>query len=144
MKYLFLILIFVSIIEAKLIRKNSVDVVYDTQTNLMWVDSISVVKLQKTHEESILYCDNLIFAGYSNWRLPELEEFTTIVNKKNHKNYIAYAFKYNLPTGYWAKKAHWRTFWFYADYMNFISGTGYYDSRHKTKFVRCVRNMKEG
>lgn len=108
----------------------------------MWVDDTSVIKLKKTHEDATAYCEDLIFAGYSNWRVPEIEEFVTIVNKNNYKNYINRVFKYNVPDGYWARKAHWRTLWFYADYMHFISGTPYYDSRHKTKYVRCVRYIK--
>lgn len=142
MKFLMIILIFVSLINAKMMRKDNIEVVIDNKTNLMWQDDISVLKVLKTHEDATAYCDNLKHAGFFNWRIPEIEEFTTIVNKKNYKNYINYAFKYNVPDGYWARKAHWRTFWFYADYMHFISGTPYFDSRHKTKYVRCVRNLK--
>jgi hypothetical protein len=72
--------------------------------------------------------------------LPKIEEYELIVDKKNIKNYINKSFKFNIPDGYWAQKAHWRTLWFYADYMHFISGTAYFDSRHKKKYVRCVRN----
>ncbi|MGM0519141.1 MAG: DUF1566 domain-containing protein [Campylobacterota bacterium] len=129
-------------LTAAIFRQNSQDVVVDTTRSLMWQDNIEAVDVQKTHENALSYCDNLNFAGYTNWRLPKAQEYKSIVNKSNEKNYIDYAFKYNLPTGYWAHKAHWRTLWFYADYMNFISGTLYFDSRHKKKFVRCVRDMR--
>ena len=56
------------------------------------------------------------------------------------KNYVNKAFKYNVPDGYWAFKAHWRTLWFNADYMHFVSGTPYFDNRKKKKYVRCVKN----
>ena len=140
MKYLILFLIFVSLLDAQIYRKNS-QVVVDTQKLLMWADDISVVKVMKTHKEAIPYCEALVFAGYSDWRIPTIEEFKTIVDKKNFKNYINKAFRYNVPDGYWAQKAHWRTLWFNADYMHFVSGTAYYDGRHKTKYVRCVRNI---
>ena len=140
MKYLLLFLVFVSLLDAQIYRKNS-KVVVDTKEKLMWVDDISVVKIKKTHEDAIVYCQELVFGGYSDWRIPKIEEFETIVNKKNRKNYIQKAFKYNVPDGYWAERAHWRTFWFYADYMHFVSGTAYFDSRHKTKYVRCVRKI---
>jgi len=142
MKILIAFFIFISFLEANLQRKANIEVVLDKKNNLMWVDDTSVIKLKKTHEDATAYCEELIFAGYSNWRIPEIEEFTTIVDKNNYSNYIKRTFKYNVPDGYWARKAHWRTLWFYADYMHFISGTPYYDSRHKTKYVRCVRFIK--
>jgi len=139
-KYLILFLIFASLLDAQIYRKSS-NTVVDTKAKLMWVDNISVIKIQKTHEEAISYCGELSLGGYSNWRIPKIEEFELIVNKKNHKNYINRAFKYNVPDGYWAERSHWRTLWFYADYMHFISGTAYFDSRHKNKYVRCIRNI---
>ncbi|MGP2656655.1 DUF1566 domain-containing protein [Malaciobacter sp. WC5094] len=141
MKYIVFMVLICTLLQAQTFRKNSLKVVIDTNTNLMWIDTIDVLKIKKEHEKAIEYCENLVFAGYSNWRIPTIDEFKTIVNKKNHKNYINYAFKYNVPDGYWAFKAHWRTLWFYADYMHFISGTPYYDSRHKKKYVRCVRSI---
>ncbi len=108
----------------------------------MWIDNVTVIKLTKTHEDATKYCETLSYSGYDNWRVPEIEEFKLIVDKKNERNYINRAFRFNVPDGYWARKAHWRTFWFYADYMHFVSGTPYYDSRHKTKYVRCVRDIQ--
>ena len=140
MKYLILFLVFVSLMDAQIYRKSS-EIVVDTNAKLMWVDDISVVKVLKTHDDAITYCEQLSFAGYSNWRIPKIEEFELIVDKKNYKNYINKAFKYNVPDGYWAEESHWRTLWFYADYMHFVSGTAYFDSRHKNKYVRCVRNI---
>jgi len=142
MKFLAIVLVLFTFLDANIFRKANIEVVLDTKSNLMWVDDTSVIKIKKTHEDATAYCEELIFAGYSNWRIPEIEEFETIVNKSNYKNYIKKPFKYNVPDGYWARKAHWRTLWFYADYMHFISGTPYYDSRHKTKYVRCVRYIK--
>jgi len=142
MKFLMVVLIFVSLLDAKIYRKHNINVVIDDTRNLMWQDNSAVIKTLKTHEDATAYCEQSTHAGFMNWRIPEIEEFETIVNKKNFKNYINYAFKYNVPDGYWARKAHWRTFWFYADYMHFISGTPYFDSRHKTKYVRCVRTIE--
>lgn len=143
MKYLFLMfLVFSLTLQADFKRDRGSKVVVDTKNSLMWMDDISVVKTLKTHEDATTYCETLSFAGYTNWRIPEIEEFVLIVDKKNERNYINRAFRFNVPDGYWARKAHWRTFWFYADYMFFVSGTPYYDSRHKKKYVRCVRDMR--
>lgn len=142
MRYLLLImLIFSFSFSNSLKRDSSRNVVVDISNKLMWVDNVSNIKQRLTHEEAILYCQNLKYAGYSNWRIPEIEEYELIVDKGNERTYINRAFRFNLPEGYWARVAHWRTFWFYADYMHFVSGTPYYDSRHKTKLFRCVRNF---
>ena len=95
-----------------------------------------------SHKQAEPYCENLTYAGYSDWRLPHIDEFELIVNKKNTRTYINRAFRYNRAAGYWAETAHMRTFWFYADYMHFISGTPYYDNRDKSKYVRCVRDTR--
>ena len=140
MKYLFFLFILYTFVDARIYRDNSKEIVIDDKAKLMWIDDVSVIKVLKNHEDAEKYCKDLKYKEFTLWRLATIEEFELIVDKKNTKNYVNKAFKYNVPDGYWALKAHWRTLWFYADYMHFISGTAYYDSRHKTKYVRCVRN----
>lgn len=141
MKYLLVVFLLFSLGFSNNLKRSSSAVVVDNTNKLMWQDDVSVIKVKKNHEDAILYCEDLKHAGYTNWRIPTIEEFKTIVDKKNERNYINRAFRFNVPDGYWALKAHWRTLWFYADYMHFVSGTEYFDSRHKTKFVRCVRDF---
>lgn len=140
MKYLFLLLVFLSLLDAKIYRDGSKEVVLDDESKLMWVDDVSVIKNLMDHDEAKKYCENLNFIGFSDWRLAHIDEFETVVYKKNIKTNINFAFKYNVPDGYWASTAHWRTLWYNADYMHFVSGTPYYDNRKIKKYVRCVRN----
>ena len=140
MKYLLLLFVLFSFLDARIYRDSSREIVLDDTAKLMWNDDMSVVKVLKNHDEAEAYCQSSTFAGLKSWRLPKIEEYELIVDKKNEKNYINKSFNFNVPDGYWAHKAHWRTLWFYADYMHFVSGTPYFDSRHKKKYVRCVRN----
>lgn len=140
MKYLVFILIFISCLDAKIYRDDVKNVVLDDEKRLMWQDTKDNVTVLKTHEDAHTYCQELDLDGYTNWRVPEIEEYETIVYKKNTKTNINFAFRFNLRDAYWASQAHWRTFWFYADYMYFISGTPYYDNRKTLKYVRCVRD----
>ena len=140
MKFLFIISLFLSLLDAKIYRDSSKNVVLDDEARLMWIDDISVIKNSLSHDEAQVYCEGLNFIGFSDWRLAHIEEFERIVYKKNEKTNINFAFKYNLPEGYWATTAHWRTFWYNADYMHFVSGTPYYDNRKTKKYVRCIRN----
>lgn len=126
---------------ASLSRDGSSEVVTDRENKLVWQDNSAVIEVQLSQPEAMEYCKNLRLEGRNTWRLPTPEEFTTIVDKKNTLNYIAKAFKYNAPDGYWSDYVHWRTLWFYADYMHFISGTLYYDNKLKKKYVRCVRDF---
>lgn len=52
--------------------------VTDTQTNLMWQQTTAPATY--TWQNAILYCNNLVLAGYSDWRLPNLNELKTLVN----------------------------------------------------------------
>lgn len=140
MKYLLLVLVFLSLLDARIYRDNTKQVVLDDVTKLMWVDDISVIKNLMDHYEAEEYCNNLSFLNFSDWRLAHIDEFETIVFKKNVRTNVNSAFKYNVPDGYWASTAHWRTLWYNADYMHFVSGTPYYDNRKTKKYVRCVRN----
>ncbi|MFV0562219.1 DUF1566 domain-containing protein [Malaciobacter mytili] len=142
MKLLFCLLITTFLYANNFQRESNLNVVIDKTNKLMWQDSISVIKIKRTHKEAPTYCEELSHAGYADWRLPTIEEFKLIVDKKNEINSINRKFRYNVPDGYWAKKAHWRTFWYYADYIHFLSGTAYFDSRHKRKYIRCIRDMK--
>ncbi len=143
MKYLLVLLLSFSLLNALTLKRDrSNNTVIDMTNKLMWMDGIDNVKLMLDHHEAEDYCEELAYAGYTNWRLPHIDEFKLIVDKKNTKNYISRKFRYQQKAGYWAETAHFRTFWFYADYMFFISGTPYYDSRHKKKFVRCVRDIE--
>lgn len=142
MRYLFLMIIGSSLLFAVMNRDHSRDVVVDTNMGIMWQDDEDVVRIKKSQAGADEYCASLGLAGFDNWRLPTMMEFEAIVDKKNEKNYINRAFKYNVPDGYWSNKVKWRTLWFYADYMHFISGTPYYDNKKKLKYVRCVRQVK--
>ena len=142
MRYLILLLITTVLFSGSLQRNNSSETVIDQASKLIWMDNKDVVKLKLSHKEAVPYCEGLDYAGSSLWRIPTIEEFETIVDKNNHPLYINKAFRYNASSGYWAYQAHIRTFWFYADYMNFVSGTAYYDNRNKKKFVRCVRDIQ--
>ncbi len=141
MRYLILLLITTVLFANNLKRDGSLGVVTDSENKLVWIDNKDTIRLELSHKDAVPYCEDLEYAGYASWRLPDIEEFETIVDKKNLKTSINRAFKYNVPFGYWAYKAHMRTFWFYADYMNFVSGTAYYDNRNKNKLVRCVRDL---
>ncbi len=119
--------------------------IIDDQNKLMWQDSLENVKILLTQEHSVEYCKKLNFGGFSDWRLPNIEEYTTIIDKKRitSQPQINKAFKYIKQDDYWASDRTWiRNFGLYGYYVFFKSGTIYYQNRTYPKYVRCVRSLK--
>ena len=52
-------------------------VVFDSSTNLLWQKNSKPVKNWK---DALAYCQNLEYAGYSDWRLPNKNELITLVD----------------------------------------------------------------
>ena len=95
MKYLLLLVVFLSLLDAKMNRNDSKEIVLDDESKLMWIDDISVIKNLMNHDEAKKYCEELNFLGFSDWRLAHIDELETIVYKKNIKTNVNPAFKYN-------------------------------------------------
>jgi hypothetical protein len=118
--------------------------VIDDQNKHMWQDNYDTIKIRVSHKEATEYCQNLSFAGFSDWRLPSNEEYKTIIDKtRKDEIMINRAFKYILPEDYWTKNRTWtRNFGRYGYYVFFKSGAIYYQNRTYKKFVRCIRSLK--
>lgn len=52
-------------------------VVIDTNTGLIWQKTYSIAK---SWEDALSYCENLTYAGYSDWRLPNKNELASLVD----------------------------------------------------------------
>ncbi len=117
--------------------------VSDRTHNLLWQDQKANVIMLGSQEKAVEYCEKLSLDGYSNWRLPSVDEYEYIIDKtRTDEIMINPAFQYILPEGYWTQDRTWRTFGRYGYYIYFKSGTAYYENRTYPKFFRCVRNIK--
>ena len=72
-------------------RDNRLGVVRDNIYKLMWQDDD--LPDWMTYDKAVGYCDDLIFAGYSDWRLPTLKEMLSITDDTRHNPAINKAFK---------------------------------------------------
>ena len=140
-KLLILIIVFFNFaLGLELSRSNAI--VTDTTNQLLWQDDSSVIRIQLSQKDAIEYCNKLSYKGESGWRLPQIDEYKSIVDKNNELNYINKAFKYNIPDGYWSSDTLWRMLGFYGYYMNFLNGIVYYENKTYKKYVRCVKDIK--
>jgi hypothetical protein len=121
-------------------RDNSKEIVKDLTHNLMWVDGGETVK--KSWSEAISYCKNLNYGGYSDWRLPTIEELYSITDqRKSSAPFVNSEFN-NIKSGfsdwYWSsteyngnKSYSWK--------LNFYNGYDNYYNRSNSSCVRCLR-----
>ena len=56
------------------------DVILDKETGLMWPRNANWANGTKTWESAVTYCRNLTIGGRKGWRLPTVEELSTLVD----------------------------------------------------------------
>ena len=124
-----------------LIRDDNKDVVIDPKRNLMWQDNHESKTVQKNWQDAIHYCENLTFAGYSDWRLPGIVELESIADDTKYNPAIKIGFKNVTSDYYWSSSPNvsdssnaWLV------YFNF--GNDSWGGKSTSYLVRCVRDSK--
>jgi len=141
MKTILLILIGVSSLMASNFTRNVGGVVTDSRTNLEWQDDYSDNSnslKQAKWQNAIDYCENLNLDGKSDWRLPNLNELTSLVDDSKYNPSIDAIFQNTNSNYYWSS-----TTFVDLDYHAFIVSFNYGGQSYNTKDisypVRCVR-----
>lgn len=113
-------------------------IVYDKRLNLTWQDDYEAQSVKKKWKEAKKYCANLNLAGFSDWRLPSIEELLSITDVSRYKPAIRKAFKNMKGKYYWSSTSSasnsssaWRVYFEYGDNNE--------NSKSFSQFVRCVR-----
>ncbi len=116
-------------------------IVNDTKTCLMWQDDTSVISMDLVlWEEAINHCNNLDFAGFDNWRTPNINELNSIRDTDSDGLIIREAFVNTSTDGYWSStsQAIWSSF---AWTIYFDNGYTSDDNKLSHAYrVRCVRS----
>ena len=121
------------------------DYVIDKEHQMMWQDTPDNINVITSHLEAPSYCEKLKLGGYSNWRVPNRDDYKYIIDKtrlQDKEPMINKAFKYTLIADYWLDDRTWRNFGRWGYYVFFKSGAIYYENRTYQKLIRCVRDMK--
>lgn len=118
------------------------DVFIDKSTALMWQDEPYTKAEEKAiyernyekvqdWQEAKNYCQNLIYAGFSDWYLPKIDELQDLYSKKHRLKNVA-------PNYYWSSSI--RLFSLdRALNVNFDAGNIYSYTASFQYYVRCVR-----
>lgn len=127
--------------EARKIERVRIDqkeVVIDTKNGLMWQDNSDVEKVKKDWQGAMDYCQNLVFAGYSDWRLPIMDEFFSIRDESRKGFAINNNFKNGIGDSYWSSSNIYSTRHGWS--MSFEDGNDIGSLKDSNFYVRCVRD----
>jgi hypothetical protein len=113
-------------------------IVTDSATGLQWQDD--AVGDTMTWREAISHCeDDVSLGGHDDWRLPNINELKTIINRGRYNPAIVSAFKHTSSSDYWSsttneydREGAWGAY--------FGNGNVYDDGKGNNGYVRCVRD----
>jgi len=117
-------------------RDNSKDIVTDHITSLEWQDNSDTVRVQKSWDDALSYCDNLSLDG-GGWRLPNIDELMYIANRSKQQPAIDSNYFNNTASSlYWTENTSGDKAWC----VNFSEGFDVAEDKNSNLYVRCVRN----
>lgn len=118
---------------------NGDDTITDRATGLMWekIPSSSTY----TWSAAIAHAEQLTLAGYTNWRLPNINELLSLINYNSYYNATYSPFFDAMQTGsYFSSTAYKEYIWFKWGIDFYIGLNAYYDITD-AYYVICVRNI---
>ena len=72
--------VFTAAYAGSLSRDDANDTVADTTNNIMWQDDAAAASNSLYWPEAVTYCDNLSLGGYTDWRLPSINELRSTMD----------------------------------------------------------------
>ena len=122
--------------DRNFVRDDAKGVVIDKQRHLMYADEPSTGKY--TFSQAQVYCRQLKYAGFEDWRLPAKEEMVSLLNNKRRDITVKRAFKNIRPDIYWigTEASHGRIW-----YVDFDLGRYSKRNPRDEHRVLCVRDI---
>ncbi len=113
------------------------DIVTDTISKLQWQDNAIGSKME--WQKAIDYCENtLTLGGHNDWRLPNINELKSIVDRNKYNPAIVNGFNNTSSGYYWSSTSNKGGS--YNAWIVFFNSGGVNDfNKGSSNFVRCVR-----
>ncbi len=113
------------------------DIVTDSVSGLEWQDD--AVGSTMTWESAITHCEALVLGGYSDWRLPNINELKSIADRSKISPAIVSGFENTSSNDYWSSTTYENSK-DYAWVVGFGNGNVYYYRKGNSFYVSCVRD----
>lgn len=139
----FLFFIFIIQLNATLIKDSTLSdnyVIIDTKTLLMWQDDNDAKFDNYNWEDAISHCENLTKKGFSDWRLPNINELETIIDDSLSSPALSGEFSNVSNSKYWSSTTFIDTKT-KAWHIDFNSAEMDHTNKTNTLNVRCVRDL---
>ncbi len=120
-------------------RDDAKEVVVDNVTNLMWQDNNDSKTVTKNWSDAVNYCEELSLGGYSDWRLPSIDELMSITDKERYSSSIDSTFQNVVSDDYWSSTTG-ASYTSVAWLVYFNGGYDNWYNKSYTYYVRCVRD----
>lgn len=133
---------------SNLSRDKVTEIVTDSTTGLQWQDNTVVETTEQNWIEAINYCENtLSLGGHNDWRLPNKNELSSIIDYSTQNPSIDGTFLYAANNYYWSSTSLANPTTVYATYAWIVFfDYGYSNNGNKpgSRYVRCVRGGQLG
>ncbi|MBI5141644.1 MAG: DUF1566 domain-containing protein [Nitrospirae bacterium] len=111
--------------------------VTDKQTKLMWQQRDD--GKERNWEDAKSYCNKLVLAGRSDWRLPEIDELKSLIKEGVTLTIDSEYFPDTKSSSYWSSTSYTQLFFSLAAwYVDFGNGNVHYYGKLFNDYVRCV------
>ena len=121
-------------------RDGAKGIVIDTRTGLVWQDNAAAASTTATWANAITTCENLVLGGYSDWRLPNINELKSIRDMSKSSPAIdRWAAFVNIATDYYWSSTSYAAAATYAWGVHFGLGDVGLDANNVSHHIRCVR-----
>jgi len=136
MRAILLIMIGFSILNADFTKNGNI--VTDNNSKLQWQDN--EVGSRTTWQGAIDRCESLILDGQSDWRLPNINELKSIVDRSKVYPAIVTGFVNTSSSYFYWSSTTYESNKYYAWIVYFYNGHVGNDVKDNGYYVRCVRD----
>ncbi len=132
-----------SVFDSGVYPSMSKNIINDTGTNLMWQYDIDTSRANlKNWSEALEFCNSSDFAGYDDWRLPNIFElYSTCDNNKTQPSTTILTNITQNRWSFWTSTSAAYNPEIYAWYIDFSDSLTKYSSKSSHHSVICVRDI---